>query len=128
MELDLSSLGAVNTMFAALFSKLGVPIKTTVSATVLEEALNGMVAIRPLPLGQPITRKVRRYLSFFFFFFGLFFANFIYLLIFNRLKSNVLTSTLLQLMKRRHELDLFAECSHPTKASLRLIHFCMDLT
>lgn len=58
MELDLSSLGAVNTMFAALFSKLGVPIKTTVSATVLEEALNGMVTIRPLPLGQPISRKV----------------------------------------------------------------------
>lgn len=60
LELDLSSLGAVNTMFAALFSKLGVPIKTTVSATVLEEALNGMVTIRPLPLGQPITRKVEK--------------------------------------------------------------------
>lgn len=60
LELDLSSLGAVNTMFAALFSKLGVPIKTTVSATVLEEALNGMVTIRPLALGQPITRKVEK--------------------------------------------------------------------
>lgn len=36
-----------------------MPIKTTVSATVLEEALNGMVSIRPLPLGQPISRKVR---------------------------------------------------------------------
>ncbi|KAF9592067.1 hypothetical protein IFM89_011817 [Coptis chinensis] len=43
LELDLSSLGTVNTMFAALFSKLGVAIKTTVSATVLEEALNGLV-------------------------------------------------------------------------------------
>lgn len=60
LELDLSSLGAVNTMFAALFSKLGVPIKTTVSATVLEEALNGMVTIRPLPLGQPLFKKVER--------------------------------------------------------------------
>lgn len=39
-------------------SKLGVPIKTTVSATVLEEALNGMVTVRPLSLGQPITKKV----------------------------------------------------------------------
>ncbi|CAI9756260.1 unnamed protein product [Fraxinus pennsylvanica] len=58
LELDLSSLGAVNTMFAALFSKLGVPIKTTVSATVLEEALNGVVTIRPLLLGQPLCRKV----------------------------------------------------------------------
>ncbi|KAF5746642.1 Chaperone protein dnaJ 16 [Tripterygium wilfordii] len=60
LELDLSSLGAVNTMFAALFSKLGVPIKTTVSATVLEEALNGVVTIRPLPLGQSISRKVEK--------------------------------------------------------------------
>ncbi|XP_022878224.1 chaperone protein dnaJ 16-like [Olea europaea var. sylvestris] len=47
-------------MFAALFSKLGVPIKTTVSATVLEEALNGVVTIRPLPLGQPLCRKVEK--------------------------------------------------------------------
>ncbi|XP_062111792.1 chaperone protein dnaJ 16 [Humulus lupulus] len=60
LELDLSSLGAVNTMFAALFSKLGVPIKTTVSATVLEGALNGSVTVRPLPLGQPISRKVEK--------------------------------------------------------------------
>ncbi|MBA0750875.1 hypothetical protein Gogos_002257 [Gossypium gossypioides] len=60
LELDLSSLGAVNTMFAALFSKLGVPIKTTVSATVLEEALNGAVIIRPLQLRQPISRKVEK--------------------------------------------------------------------
>ncbi|KAM7250270.1 hypothetical protein ACFE04_022153 [Oxalis oulophora] len=60
LELDLSSLGTVNTMFAALFSKLGVPIKTTVSATVLEEALNGGVTIRPLVLGQLISRKVEK--------------------------------------------------------------------
>ncbi|KAG5236281.1 chaperone protein [Salix suchowensis] len=60
LELDLSSLGAVNTMFAALFSKLGVPIKTTISATVLEEALNGVVDIRPLSLREPISRKVER--------------------------------------------------------------------
>ncbi|TKY69799.1 Chaperone protein dnaJ 16 [Spatholobus suberectus] len=60
LELDLSSLGAVNTMFAALFSKLGVPIKTTVSATVLEEALNGIVTIRPLLLGQYISKRVEK--------------------------------------------------------------------
>ncbi|KAL3368290.1 hypothetical protein AABB24_009261 [Solanum stoloniferum] len=60
LELDLSSLGTVNTMFAALFSKLGVPIKTTVSATVLEEALNGSVSIQPLPLGQPLSKKVEK--------------------------------------------------------------------
>lgn len=44
-------------------SKLGVPIKTTVSATVLEEALNGVVEIRPLLLGQPMSRKVRHLFS-----------------------------------------------------------------
>ncbi|OIV94531.1 hypothetical protein TanjilG_25593 [Lupinus angustifolius] len=60
LELDLSSLGAVNTMFAALFSKLGVPIKTTVSVTVLEEALNGLVTIRPLPLGHFISKRVEK--------------------------------------------------------------------
>ncbi|PKI47231.1 hypothetical protein CRG98_032368 [Punica granatum] len=47
-------------MFAALFSKLGVPIKTTVSATVLEEALNGVVTVRPLPIGQPVSKKVEK--------------------------------------------------------------------
>ncbi|KAK1365791.1 putative Altered response to gravity (Arg1), plant [Heracleum sosnowskyi] len=60
LELDLSSLGAFNTMFAALFSKLGVPIKTTVSTSVLEEALNGAVLVRPLPLGQTVSRKVEK--------------------------------------------------------------------
>ncbi|KAI3886959.1 hypothetical protein MKX03_007202 [Papaver bracteatum] len=60
LEVDLSSLGAVNTMFAALFSKLGVPIKTTVSATILEEALNGEVTVRPLDLGQPFNKKVEK--------------------------------------------------------------------
>ncbi|KAI3970568.1 hypothetical protein MKX01_024215 [Papaver californicum] len=60
LEVDLSSLGAVNTMFAALFSKLGVPIKTTVSATILEEALNGEVTVCPLDLGQPFNKKVEK--------------------------------------------------------------------
>lgn len=48
-----------NLYFTLSISKLGVPIKTTVSATVLEEALNGAVTIRPLPLGQPLCRKVQ---------------------------------------------------------------------
>ncbi|KAK4261259.1 hypothetical protein QN277_004283 [Acacia crassicarpa] len=60
LEMDLSGLGAVNTMFAALFSKLGVPIKTTVSATVLEEALKGAVIIHPIPLGMPISKRVEK--------------------------------------------------------------------
>ncbi|TQD92439.1 hypothetical protein C1H46_022000 [Malus baccata] len=57
MEIDLSNLGTVNTMFAALFSKLGVPIKTTISANVLEEALNGTVTVRPLPIGTSVSGK-----------------------------------------------------------------------
>ncbi|XP_020595679.1 chaperone protein dnaJ 16-like, partial [Phalaenopsis equestris] len=60
LELDLSSLGTVNTMFAALFSKLGVPIKTSVSATVLEEALNGSVTVQSLQFGKPLCRKVEK--------------------------------------------------------------------
>ncbi|KAG2318753.1 hypothetical protein Bca52824_011966 [Brassica carinata] len=60
LELDLSSLGAVNTVFAALFSKLGVPMKTSVSATILEEALNGRVSVDPLLLGQAVTKKVEK--------------------------------------------------------------------
>lgn len=60
LELDLSSLNTVNTVFAALFSKLGVPIKTTVSATVLEEALNGSIEISQLQLGKSVCRKVEK--------------------------------------------------------------------
>ncbi|XP_010548039.1 PREDICTED: chaperone protein dnaJ 39 [Tarenaya hassleriana] len=60
LEVDISSLGAVNTIFAALFSKLGVPIRTTVSANVLEEALNGVVTTLPLMVGQVVSRKVEK--------------------------------------------------------------------
>ncbi|KAJ1700097.1 hypothetical protein LUZ63_008609 [Rhynchospora breviuscula] len=66
MEIDLSNLGTVNTVFAALFSKLGVPIKTTVSPTVLEEAMNGTVTVRPLPLGSSATGKVDKQSAHFF--------------------------------------------------------------
>ncbi|KAL8229959.1 hypothetical protein R6Q57_014859 [Mikania cordata] len=66
MEIDLSNLGTVNTMFAALFSKLGVPIKTTISANVLEEALNGTVTIKPLPIGSSVSGKVEKQCAQFF--------------------------------------------------------------
>ena len=39
-------------------SKLGVPIKTTISTSVLEEAINGTVTIRPLPLGRTVHDRV----------------------------------------------------------------------
>ncbi|KDP29442.1 hypothetical protein JCGZ_18363 [Jatropha curcas] len=66
MEIDLSNLGTVNTVFAALFSKLGVPIKTTISANVLEEALNGTVTVRPLPIGTSVSGKVEKQCAHFF--------------------------------------------------------------
>ncbi|KAD3642336.1 hypothetical protein E3N88_31560 [Mikania micrantha] len=66
MEIDLSNLGTVNTMFAALFSKLGVPIKTTISANVLEEALTGTITVKPLPLGSSISGKVEKQSAHFF--------------------------------------------------------------
>ncbi|KAK1425674.1 hypothetical protein QVD17_21029 [Tagetes erecta] len=66
MEIDLSNLGTVNTMFAALFSKLGVPIKTTISVNVLEEALSGTVTVRPLPIGTSVSGKVDKQCAHFF--------------------------------------------------------------
>ncbi len=45
------------------FSKLGVPIKTTISAGVLKDALSGTVTIRPLPLSRPMTEKVGLFLT-----------------------------------------------------------------
>ncbi|KAI3502600.1 hypothetical protein L1887_30780 [Cichorium endivia] len=66
MEIDLSNLGTVNTMFAALFSKLGVPIKTTISTNVLEDALSGTVTVRPLPLGSSVSGKVEKQSAHFF--------------------------------------------------------------
>ena len=77
--------------FCIILSKLGVPIKTTISATVLEEALNGTVTVRPLPLGKSVSGKVL--LSYTFSHIGNFFLffQFLYsLFIIRRLKSNVL--------------------------------------
>ncbi|GJR67787.1 chaperone protein DnaJ 15-like protein [Tanacetum coccineum] len=65
MEIDLSNLGTVNTMFAALFS-LEFPIKTTISSNVLEEALNGTVTVRPLPIGSSVSGKLEKQCAHFF--------------------------------------------------------------
>ncbi len=54
------------------FSKLGVPIKTTISAGVLKDALSGTVTIRPLPLSRPMTEKVGLFLT------GMFIAGVIF--------------------------------------------------
>lgn len=47
-------------------SKLGVSIKTTVSTTVLEEALNGNVDTVTIQLGQSLSTKVKYFLSSYF--------------------------------------------------------------
>eukprot|EP01018_Ginkgo_biloba_P021787 Gb_03293 [translate_table: standard] len=75
MEVDLSTMGTVHTAVVALFrgvdcpdfvwwstshSKLGVPIKTSVSATVLEDAMNGRVSLRSLPIGSSISDEVEK--------------------------------------------------------------------
>jgi hypothetical protein len=39
-------------------SKLGVPIKTSISPYLLEEAMNGTVTVRPLPLGKLVNDRV----------------------------------------------------------------------
>ena len=43
------------------FSKLGVPIKTSISPYVLEEAINGTITVRPLPLGRPVSDRASFY-------------------------------------------------------------------
>lgn len=60
MEIDLSALGTVNTAIAALFSKLGVPIRTAVAAGVLEAAYDGRFSASPLHFGQRVQDRVEK--------------------------------------------------------------------
>ena len=66
VELDLSNLGIVNTMFASMFSKLGVPIKTAIAADVLEAIDDGHFDCRPLVFGVPISDRVDKQRAHFF--------------------------------------------------------------
>ncbi|KAL0446858.1 UNVERIFIED_CONTAM: Zinc finger protein BRUTUS [Sesamum latifolium] len=56
MEIDLSNLG----------TQAGCPIKTQISATVLEEALSGTPTVRPLPIGTSVSGKVEKQCAHFF--------------------------------------------------------------
>lgn len=58
VEVDLSSLGVVNTAMAAMFSKLGVQIKTAVAPSVLEAAYEGRFAAAALRFGQRLAGRV----------------------------------------------------------------------
>lgn len=59
VELDLSSLGTVNSVFASLFTRLGVlSVKTMVSPAVIEQSESGKAELRPLFFGMPVSDKV----------------------------------------------------------------------
>lgn len=58
-EIDVSSLGIFGTMAAAMFSKLGVPIKTSIAATVLEDAYESKFTAEKLGFGQSLSSKVQ---------------------------------------------------------------------
>ncbi|EIE19270.1 DnaJ-domain-containing protein [Coccomyxa subellipsoidea C-169] len=60
MEVDLSSLGTFSTAMAAMFSKLGVPIKTAVPPMVLEAAYTGNFEAAPLRFGEAISNRVEK--------------------------------------------------------------------
>jgi hypothetical protein len=61
MEIDVSALGPLSTAFAALFAKLGVPIKTSVPLPVLEAARSGSFRAEPLPFGAAVAGRVDKH-------------------------------------------------------------------
>lgn len=58
VQLDLSSLGMVNTAMAAIFNKLGVPVKTVVAQHVLDAAYMGNFKALQLQFGEKHSDKV----------------------------------------------------------------------
>ena len=61
VELDISSMGTMNSVFASLFSRLGVlSVKTMVASSVLENAESGKAQLRPLSFGTSVTDRVNK--------------------------------------------------------------------
>ncbi|KAK9826758.1 hypothetical protein WJX81_006391 [Elliptochloris bilobata] len=60
VELDVSSLGPLSTAMAALFAKMGVPIKTSVPLPVLEAARSGAFRAELLPFGAAVAGRVEK--------------------------------------------------------------------
>jgi curved DNA-binding protein CbpA len=58
-EVDVSELGKVDTVMMAMFSKLGVPVKTAVSKQVMQALDNGWYQTQRLALGASCSGKVR---------------------------------------------------------------------
>lgn len=57
-EVDVSSLGLFGTVAAAMFSKLGVPIKTSIPASILETAYESRFTAEALAFGQKLVGRV----------------------------------------------------------------------
>ena len=57
-EVDVSSLGLFSTVAAAMFSKLGIPIKTTIATNVVDAAYEGQFKATRLAFAQSIADKV----------------------------------------------------------------------
>eukprot|EP00884_Botryococcus_braunii_P022977 jgi/Botrbrau1/9363/Bobra.354_2s0019.1 len=58
VEVDPASLNIVGRAVAAIFSKMGVPVKTTLPPEVLDAAYEGTYEASPLTFGEPIASKV----------------------------------------------------------------------
>ena len=58
MAVDVSSLGPLSTAMAALFAKMGVPIKTSVPLQILEAARSGAFRAELLPFGAAVAGRV----------------------------------------------------------------------
>ena len=58
MAVDVSSLGPLSTAMAALFAKMGVPIKTSVPLQILEAARSGTFRADLLPFGAAVAGRV----------------------------------------------------------------------
>lgn len=58
MAVDVSSLGPLSTAMAALFAKMGVPIKTSVPLQILEAARSGTFRADLLPFSAAVAGRV----------------------------------------------------------------------
>lgn len=65
-ELDLSSLGTMSSVFLAMFSRMGLRVKTMVAPQVLDGAESGQASLRPLEFGVPIADRVGKHNALFY--------------------------------------------------------------
>ena len=58
VTIDSSSLGVFSTFAAAMFTKLGVPLKTSVPARVLDQAERGTYSAKRMKFGDSLSDRV----------------------------------------------------------------------